>query len=288
LEVEFGFSLKEILLGHVDLGLTVVKRNGYSALDFDTVVEVENVANGVAVVEGMVGYLARLLVLRIGESDHELSSGEGIEAIVSVAFDLRLVPDLGVLPVLIDLSNLPVKRSLSVETSPQRLSVFGVVTTTEILLRTIVDKWDSSAGHGEDNSAGEADMVTIVVEEASVVMVVDKDSKSVDVLELAVFLLVPVFDVCHALAALPHVFDSVIHGVVEHTRQVVLVGAYITRITVETFSHLEDSCRATVLSPEILGDLRDSVDSDSIEIVSRHGLLDPVFQVASNVIILLS
>jgi len=161
---------------HEDLGLTVHERNGYSALDLDAVGGVENVADSVAIVEGMVGHLALLLIFRIGESDQELSSGEGVEAIVSVAFDLLLVPDLGVLPVLIDLSDLLVKRTLGVEITPQRLSVLGVVTSSEVLLRTVVDEWDSSASHREDNSAGEADVVTIVVEEASVVMVIDKDS----------------------------------------------------------------------------------------------------------------
>lgn len=95
----------------------------------------------------MVGHLALLLIFRIGESDQELSSGEGVETIVSVAFDLLLVPDLGVLPVLIDLSDLLVERTLGVEITPQRLSVLGVVTSSEVLLRTVVDEWDSSTSH---------------------------------------------------------------------------------------------------------------------------------------------
>jgi hypothetical protein len=58
-----------------------------------------------------------------------------------------LVPNLGVLPGLVDFGNLLVKGRLSVEVVPEHFSVMRVSTSTVVLLRSIVDKWNTSAGH---------------------------------------------------------------------------------------------------------------------------------------------
>jgi hypothetical protein len=46
---------------------------------------------------------------------------------------------------------------------------------------------------------------------------------------------------------------------------------------------LEHTGRLAILLPEILGDLRDSVDSDTVEIVLLNEVLDPVLEVAPDV-----
>ena len=57
----------------------------------------------------------------------------------------------------------------------------------------------------------------------------------------------------------------------------VLIGSYVCRVTVEAFSHLEHSCRFTILRPEVSWDLRDSVNPDTIKAILLNNALYPIF-----------
>jgi hypothetical protein len=46
----------------------------------------------------------------------------------------------------------------------------------------------------------------------------------------------------------------------------ILIVSYETDISVENLTHLEDSGRFSILTPEIFRDLRNCVNSDAIEI----------------------
>jgi len=197
--------LGEHALGNKDLGLSIVKRDMNTTLNFDTVGGVEDVAYGLAFVEGLGGDLTCLLVFGVGESNKELSSRESVKRIVSVSLNMGLFPDFRILSSWVNLSDLLVKRRLSVEVVPQGLSVVWIITSAKELLRSIVDEWNTSAGHREDNGAGESDMVSVVVQETSVVVVINKDSQGINVFEFALLLLVSSTDIVHALLILPYI-----------------------------------------------------------------------------------
>jgi hypothetical protein len=144
------------------------------ALNLKTVSRVENVADSLAIAERVVSHLTLLLVFGISQCNKELSSRECVEVVVNIVFLEALVPDLGALPSLVDLGDLLVKRRLSVEVVPEYLSVVRVITSAVVLFGPIVDEWDTSASHRENNGTGESHVVSVVVEESSIVMVVNK------------------------------------------------------------------------------------------------------------------
>lgn len=164
---------------------------------------------------------------------------ESIKVVVSIGFSVGMVPNLGVFPCLVDLGNLLVERRLGIEVVPEHFSVLRVFTTSVVLLRSVVHEWDSSAGHRENNSTGEANMVTVVVQEARSVVIVYEYSKSIDVFEFFILLVVSVSDVLHTpspftslLVVSENVSDSEVHGVVEQRGQVIRVRSYIGGVSI--------------------------------------------------------
>lgn len=58
-------------------------------------------------------------------------------------------------------------------------------------------------------------------------------------------------------------------------------------VTVKVLTHLEHSRCLSVLTPEIFWNFWNSIDSNSIETVGLDKVLNPVLEVASNVVVLL-
>ena len=85
-------------------------------------------------------------------------------------------------------------------------------------------------------------------------------------------------DAAHVLTIAENIVDGVVHWVVENTRDVVLVGSDVGRVTVEGFAHLEDSSRCAKFRPEVLLDLGNGVDADAIEAVGAYEGFYPVFK----------
>ena len=123
---------------------------------------------------------------------------------------------------------------------------------------------------------------TVVVEEAGVVVVVNEQTKGVKILESAGFSVIAGLDATHVCPSAENIVDGVVHWVVENTRDVVLVGTDVGRVTVEGFAHLEDSSRCAKFRPEVLGDLGNSVDADTVEAVGAHEILNPVLECLTN------
>ena len=121
------------------------------------------------------------------------------------------------------------------------------------------------------------------MEEAGVVMIVDEDAESINILEVLGLSAIPVADVIHRRVTAKYVTDSVVHGVVKQSSDVVLIGSNVSGIAVEALAHLENTSRCSVLTPEVLGNLGDCVDTDAIELVFCHDVLYPVLEVASDV-----
>lgn len=120
------------------------------------------------------------------------------------------------------------------------------------------------------------------MEETGVVVVVNEQTKGVNILEIAALCVVALFDTTHILTITENIVDGVVHWVVENTRDVVLVGTDVGRVTVEGFAHLEDSSRCAKFRPEVLGDLGNSVDADTVEAVGAHEILNPVLECLTN------
>lgn len=130
-------------------------------------------------------------------------------------------------------------------------------------------------------------MVAVAVQEASVVVIVNEYSKSINVFEFSILLVVSVGNALHALLVPENILDSVVHGVIEQCGQVVRVRTYIGGVPIEALAHLENTRRISILLPEVFRDLRNGVNPNSIKIVILNCLLDPVLQIASDVTILL-
>jgi len=119
---------------------------------------------------------------------------------------------------------------------------------------------------------------TMVVEEAGVVVVVNKQTKGIQILESAGFSVIAGLYATHVFPSAENIVDGVVHWVVEKASDVVLVGTDIGRVAVENLTHLEDARRGTKFRPEVFLDFGNGVDADTIEAVGAYEGLDPVFK----------
>lgn len=100
----------------------------------------------------------------------------------------------------VDLGSHLIDVGVGVHVLPEGLSVLWIVSTIVVLFGTVVVEWDTSSGQSEGKSRFESRIVVELVLESSVIVVVDKDTKGINILEFTVFLSKSVFDVVHALS----------------------------------------------------------------------------------------
>ena len=127
----------------------------------------------------------------------------------------------------------------------------------------------------------------MIVQESRVVVVVDEDTKGINILEVLLLLIVSILDAIHRLAASENVADRVVHGIVEKCSQMILVRSYVGWVAVEALTHLEDSSGLSVFRPEVFRYFRDCVDADSVEAVFLYDSTDPVLKVAADIAVAL-
>ena len=236
----------------------------------------------------MVRHLDLLSVPSVSESHKEFATGESVEVVIYIPLDLLVLPDLTGFALGMDLCDHLVQVRASVHVLPEGLTVLRICSSSVVLLSTIVGEWDTSGGQREGHSLLETNfIVSMVVQESWVVMVVNEDTEGINVLEVLLFLIVPVLDVVHRLAASENVADSVVHWIVEKRGQMVLVRSYVGWIAVEALTHLEDSSSLAVLRPEVLWYFRNCVDADAVEAIGLHDSFDPVLEVASDIAVAL-
>ena len=101
----------------------------------------------------------------------------------------------------------------------------------------------------------------MVVEETCVVVIVNEDTEGRDVTEVRCLLIV---------AGL-----YVVHRVVEKSGDWALVGTNVGGVSVKALAHLENTTRRPKLRPKVLANLRDRVNSNSVETVGRDEISDP-------------
>jgi len=118
-------------------------------------------------------------------------------------------------------------------------------------------------------------------------VVIDEDTKSIDIFEFTVLLSKSVFEVLHALSRSENILDGEVHWIVEKTGKMLRVWTNVVWISVKAFSHLENTSSLTVLAPEISFNFWDCVDSDTIELIGIDQVLNPIFKVLSDITIVL-
>lgn len=121
----------------------------------------------------------------------------------------------------------------------------------------------------------------MVKKETRVIVVVNENSKCVNVCEVRCLCIILSLDISHVGSITEDVIDGVIHGVIEECCHAALIWSYIGWISIETFSHLENTRCRPKLSPEIFWNLRDSVDSDSVEAICLNKVCNPAFELRS-------
>ena len=62
-----------------------------------------------------------------------------------------------------------------------------------------------------------------------------------------------------------------------------MIIAYVSIVSVEVLTHLENTSGSAVFSPEIFGDFGDRIDTDAIEAILLNKVTNPVLEVAADV-----
>ena len=101
---------------------------------------------------------------------------------------------------LVDGSGHLVDVRVGVHSLPERLSVLRVIATGIGLLGSVVVEGDTSTGEGESQSGLESLLVVELVKESGVVVVIDKETKSVNVLKVRALIVVSLWDLGHGFS----------------------------------------------------------------------------------------
>ena len=101
-------------------------------------------------------------------------------------------------------------------------------------------------------------------------MVIDEKTQEAQVSKVFRFSVETSLNVAHELAASKNIVNCVVHWVVKKSSHVVLVGTYISWVSVEALSHLENSGGCTKLAPKRLRNFRNCVNPDSVKAESLN------------------
>ena len=148
----------------------------------------------------MVGDLTLLRAARVGKGDKELTTGVRVEVVVGITLDLLLFPDLAGLSLSVDGADHLVEIGAGVHILPERLTVLGVGAAAVVLLSTVVGEGNTTGSQSVGLSLLETGLVVEVAHETGVVMVVNEDTKGVNILEMGFLLVEAVLDAVHGLA----------------------------------------------------------------------------------------
>jgi len=289
LDVSCMISPVGACLGHEDFDLTVVEVEAKDAiLDGWAVGGVENVTQDLTLWEaGVRDISVDLTVDLVGNADKELSTSEGVDLVIGPLFGEIIVLDTLWLSGSVDSLSELEHVGGAVKVAPEYLAVIGIVTTSEALLTSVVEERDTSCAKSKSQGTLEESNVAISVEESSVIMVINKYAKSVNIWEVLAVGVPSVPNVFHRLSVLEDISNSKVHGIVKEASDVFLVVTNICIIAIENLAHLEDTSWLAILRPEALGNLRDGVDTNTIESVLFHEILNPALEVSADVRVIL-
>ena len=154
-----------------------------------------------------------------------------------------------------------IKVRIGVHRLPERFTVLRIVSTTVVLFSTVVDEWDTATSQGEDDSVAELGVAaSVVVEETSVIVIVNEETEGINVLEVGLFSVVTLLEVSHVFTATKDITDCIVHRVVEKSGDGTLVRSDVSRVTVEALTHLENTRGLAKLRPEVFRNLGNGIN----------------------------
>jgi hypothetical protein len=220
-----------------------------------------------------------LAVNLVCDSNEEFATSESIESIVNPFFLERIVVYLLGFTSTIDCLSKLENVVVSVEVSPHNFSVIRIITTSKALFTTIIVEGDTSCCKCKSQSTLEESLISITIKESSVIVIVNKNTKCINILEVFVILGPSIGNGTHGLSIHEDILNCEIHWIVEHCSDVVLVITNISIETIKNFTHLEDSSSLAVFSPEIFRNLGNGVYSDSIKSILSNKVTNPVLEI---------
>ena len=91
------------------------------------------------------------------------------------------------------------------------------------------------------------------------------------------------FNITHVKTRTEDIFNGVVHWVIENTRDVILIRTDVSRISIEAFSHLENSRSCSKFTPKVFWNLWNGIDSNTVKTICSNQILNPVFMSLSDI-----
>jgi len=113
-------------------------------------------------------------------------------------------------------------------------------------------------------------------------MVVNENTESINILEASFVLSPSSGNVSHGLSSTEDILDSEIHGIIEETADILLIVSNVIVISIKGLTHLEDSSSLTEFFPELLRNVRNGINSNTIKAILLDKISNPVLKVLAN------
>jgi hypothetical protein len=138
---------------------------------------VEDVANFCTLVgETLSRWLERYIVSGVGQSNEEVSSVVSVNIVENVFFFLWMIPNLMSFSSSVNFGGHLIDIIVGVHVLPEGFSVVWIITPGIVLFRTVVVEWNTSSGQSKGKSRFESNLVVILVQESSVVVVINENT----------------------------------------------------------------------------------------------------------------
>ena len=217
--------------------------------------------------------------LLVGGRHEGGSSRKCIEVVGDHSLDLRVLPGIQLLPPLGQGGDVFVDRGLGVHLrGPEWLSVLGVIAAVEALLSSVVHNWDSFCEENEIQAVFEHGGAVDSIEEPAVVVVVEEQTEGVGISK-------GLLGGCEGGSELVHrpppgedINQSEVERILEHGWDGSLIASSVVDPLVEDLSDGVDSSGGGEISPKVLFDEWDRVDSDTIDSVVLNQIVDPAHE----------
>lgn len=142
-----------------------------------------------------------------------------------------------------------------------------VISACIVLFTSIIVEWNTSTCESKHQSTFESFIVIELVHEPGIVMIVNEKTEGAYIFEFSRFFSISVPDVMHIFLASENISDCVVHRVVEKARDMILIVAHIIWVSIEDFSHLENTSCGGELIPVLFWNFWDGIDSNTVKVV---------------------
>jgi hypothetical protein len=118
-------------------------------------------------------------------------------------------------------------------------------------------------------------------------MVINENTKSVNVLEVGGFGIVSWFNLIHGFTTAKYVLNCIVHWIVEQSCQIILIWTNIGRVSIKAFAHLENTCGCSIFRPKTFRNFWNCVNSYSIKAIGLNEIFNPILKILTNIRIVL-